>query len=327
MRSKTMLILAAAALLFLAGNLVFFSVDETQYAVVTQFGEPIRAITQPGLQWKWPEPIQSAVFYDKRVMVLNPNKAEYLTSDKKNIVVESYVAWKIADPVQYLKSLQERSRAETRLGDIVSSEMGTALGKQDLASLVTTQQSAMKLPAVLEQVTRQSATQADKYGLQLVDVRAKLLNFPEKNRLSVFSRMKSERESIARKYRSEGSEEAAKIRADAEREQRVIVSEAYAKAEKLRGEGDAEAIRIYAEAYGQDPEFYKFLRTLESYGKFIDDKTTIVLPSNSELLKYLNEVQNRPPGQPSGQPGGSGQTAVTTGLTGTTDGSAAKQER
>ena len=323
MRLKTAPIVAVVALLFLAGNLVFFSVDETQYAVVTQFGEPVRAITQPGLQLKWPEPIQSTVFFDKRVIVLNPEKAEYLTSDKKNVVVEDFVAWRIADPVQYLKSLQERSRAETRLADIVSSELGTSLGKQELASLVTTEPGAMKLPAMLEEVARTTDVQAQKYGIQVVDVRAKLLNFPEKNRLSVFSRMKSERESIARKYRSEGSEEAAKIRADADREQRVIVSEAYAKAEKLRGEGDAEAIRIYAEAYGKDPEFYKFLRTLESYGKFIDDKTTVVLPANSELLKYLNEVQSRPQAQgqapaqaqrPGGAPAGSaaiGSTSLT----------------
>ncbi|MBI4321814.1 MAG: protease modulator HflC [Chloroflexi bacterium] len=297
MKIKIVPFLVLATLLFLAGNLIFFSVDETQYAVVTQFGEPIQAVTRPGLQWKWPEPIQSVTFYDNRIMVLNPNKAEFLTSDKKNIVVENYVAWRITDPILYLKSLQDRSRAETRLADIVSSGLGTALGKQELASLVTTEQGAMKLPAMLGDVMRTSDTQAQKYGIKVVDVRAKLLNFPEKNRLSVFSRMKSEREAIARKYRSEGSEESAKIRAEAEREQRVIVSEAYAKAEKLRGEGDAEAIRIYAEAYGKDPEFYKFLRTLESYGKFIDDKTTVVLPSNSELLKYLNQVQNRPQGQ------------------------------
>ncbi|HLC29519.1 MAG TPA: protease modulator HflC [Dehalococcoidia bacterium] len=297
MRSKTVPILSLAIFAFVAGNLVFFSVDETQYAVVTQFGEPVKAITRPGLQWKWPEPVQSVTFYDNRIMVLSPDKAEYLTSDKKNIIVENYVAWRVEDPVQYLKSLQERSRAETRLTDIVSSELGTALGKQDLTSLVTTEAGAMKLPAVLEEVGRASDAQAQKYGIRVADVRAKLLNFPEKNRLSVFSRMKSERERIARKYRSEGSEEASKIRAEAEREQRVIISEAYAKAEKLRGEGDAEAIRIYAEAYGKDPEFYRFVRTLESYGKFIDDKTTVVLPANSELLKYLNEVQARPQGQ------------------------------
>jgi modulator of FtsH protease HflC len=122
----------------------------------------------------------------------------------------------------------------------------------------------------------------------------KLLNFPDANRQAVFARMKAEREKIARQYRSEGSEEAAKIRAEAERQQKVLVSEAYAKAEQLRGEGDAEAMRIYAAAFGQDPEFYQFVRTLESYGKFVDDKTTIVLPANSELLRYLNDAQAAP---------------------------------
>lgn len=188
------LLLALVALLFLAGNLVFFTVDETQFAVVTQFGEPVQAITRAGLQWKWPDPIQSVVTYDNRVMVLTPDKAEYLTSDKKNIVVENYVAWRITDPVQYLKSLQDRSRAETRLADVVSSELGTALGKQELASLVTTEEGAMKLPGMLEGVTQSSDAQVAKYGINVVDVRAKLLNFPEKNRAAVFSRMKSERE-------------------------------------------------------------------------------------------------------------------------------------
>jgi len=138
--------------------------------------------------------------------------------------------------------------------------------------------------------------------MRVVDVRLKLLNFPEKNKVSVFSRMKSERERQARKYRSEGAEEAAKIRAEAEREQKVILSEAYMKAERLKGEGDAQAIKIYAEAYGQDPRFYKFLRTLESYQKFMDEKTTLVLPANSDLLKYLNEGQGPLGGPPVPKP-------------------------
>jgi len=205
------------------------------------------------------------------------------------------VAWRIADPVLYLKSLREQSRAETRLADVVASELGTALGRQELSALVTTEPAAMRLPEVLDDVTRRSDAQIRPYGMRVVDVRLKLLNFPEKNKVSVFSRMKSERERQARKYRSEGAEEAAKIRAEAERDQKVILSEAYMKAEKLKGEGDAQAIKIYAEAYGQDPRFYKFLRTLESYQKFMDEKTTLILPATSDLLKYLNEGQG-PPG-------------------------------
>ncbi len=302
MKRRSVVLLIAVAVLIVAANLVFFVVDETEFAVVTQFGEPIRAVTTPGLQWKWPEPIQGVQFFNNRLLIYNPEKIEFLTSDKKNIVVENYVAWRIADPILFLKSLREQSRAETRLADVVASELGTALGRQELSSLVTTESGAMRLPQVLDEVTRRSDAQTQKYGMRVVDVRLKLLNFPEKNKVSVFSRMKSERERQARKYRSEGAEEAAKIRAEAEREQKVILSEAYMKAERLKGEGDAQAIKIYADAYGQDPRFYKFLRTLESYQKFMDEKTTLVLPANSDLLKYLNEGQGPLGGSPVPKP-------------------------
>ena len=302
MKRRNVVLLLAMAVLIVAANLVFFVVDETEYAVVTQFGEPIRAITTPGLQWKWPEPVQGVQFFNNRLLVYNPEKIEFLTSDKKNIVVENYVAWRIAEPILFLKSLREQSRAETRLADVVASELGTALGRQELSALVTTEAGAMRLPQVLEEVTRRSDAQTQQYGMRVVDVRLKLLNFPEKNKVSVFSRMKSERERQARKYRSEGAEEAAKIRAEAEREQKVILSEAYMKAEKLKGEGDARAIKLYADAYGQDPRFYKFLRTLESYQKFMDEKTTLILPATSELLKYLNEGEGAPGAVPAPRP-------------------------
>src|SRR5574341_637293 len=302
MKRRNVVLLLGVAVLIVPANLVFFVVDETEYAVVTQFGEPIRAITTPGLQWKWPDPIQGVQVFNNRLLVYNSDKIEFLTSDKKNIVVEDYVAWRIADPILFLKSLREQSRAETRLADVVASELGTALGRQELSALVTTEPGAMRLPQVLDEVTRRSDSQTQQYGMRVVDVRLKLLNFPEKNKVSVFSRMKSERERQARKYRSEGAEEAAKIRAEAEREQKVILSEAYMRAEKLKGEGDAQAIKIYAEAYGQDPRFYKFLRTLESYQKFMDERTTLVLPANSELLKDLNEGQGAPGAAPTPRP-------------------------
>ena len=302
MKRRHVVLLIAVAVLLVAANLVFFVVDETEYAVVTQFGEPILAITAPGLQWKWPEPIQGVQLFNNRLLVYNSDKIEFLTSDKKNIVVENYVAWRIADPILFLKSLRERSRAETRLADVIASELGTALGRQELSALVTTEPAATRLPQVLDEVTRRSDAQIQPYGMRVVDVRLKLLNFPEKNKVSVFSRMKSERERQARKYRSEGAEEAAKIRAEAERDQKVILSEAYMRAEKLKGEGDAQAIKIYADAYGQDPRFYKFLRTLESYQKFMDEKTTLILPATSELLRYLNEGQGPPGAAPASRP-------------------------
>ena len=294
MRVKGLVIVVLFAVVFVAANLVFFTVDETEAAVLTQFGQPVAAITESGLYAKLPDPIQSVQRFNKRLQIYSPDQAEYLTADKKAIRVESYVSWRLADPVQFLVSVGDRSGAETRLADIVKSELGVALGQQELASLVTTQTEQFKLPGLIQQVTQGSSRRSQGYGIQLVDVQLKLLNFPDANRQAVFARMKAEREQIARRYRSEGSEEATKIRSEAERQQKVLLSEAYAKAEQLRGQGDAESMRIYAEAFGQDPEFYQFVRTLESYGKFVDDKTTIVLPSDSELLRYLNSAQTAP---------------------------------
>lgn len=311
MRVKGFVVIVLFAIAFVAANLVFFTVGETEAAVLTQFGRPIAAITEPGLYAKWPDPVQSVQRFNRRLQIYSPQQAEYLTADKKAIRVESYVSWKLADPVQFLVSVGDKSGAEIRMADIIKSELGVALGKQELAALVTTQADQFKLPDLIRQVTEGSARRAQGYGIAVSDVQIKLLNFPDANRQAVFARMKAEREQIARRYRSEGSEEAAKIRAEAERQQKVLLSEAYAKAEQLRGQGDAEAMRIYADAFGKDPEFYQFIRTLESYGKFLDDKTTVVLPANSELLRYLNNSQAAPaqatPQAPSGQPAPSGR--------------------
>ena len=294
MRTKGFLLLSLLAIVFVAANLVFYTVDETEAAVLTQFGQPIAAITEPGLYAKWPDPIQTVQRLNKRLQVYNPQQAEYLTADKKAIRVESYVAWRLTDPTQYLISVGDRSGAETRLSDIVNSELGVALGQYELGALVTTQAGQFKLTELIDRVTQGGDRRARQYGMEVADVQVRLLNFPDANRQAVFARMKAEREQIARQYRSEGSEEAAKIRAEAERQQKVLLSEAYSRAEQLRGQGDAEAMRIYAAAFGQDPEFYQFVRTLESYVKFVDEKATIVLPANSELLRYLNSVQGAP---------------------------------
>lgn len=294
-------ILGLLALGFIAANLVFYTVDETEAAVLTQLGQPVAAITEPGLYVKWPDPVQSVQRFNKRLQVYSPQQAEYLTADKKAIRVESYVAWRLTDPTQFLVSVGDKSGAETRLADIANAELGVALGQYELDKLVTTQADQFKLPELIARVNEGSDRRAQGYGMQVAEVQVKLLNFPDANRQAVFARMKAEREQIARQYRAEGSEEAAKIRAEAERQQKVLLSEAYAKAEQLRGEGDAEAMRVYAQAFGQDPEFYQFVRTLESYQKFVDDKATIVLPSDSELLRYLNSAQAgapRPPGAP-----------------------------
>ncbi len=300
----------------LVSNLVLFVVDTTEYAVITQFGRPVRTILRPGLHWKLPEPIQLLQRYDNRLQVYEAGQVEFLTQDKKSIVVDYYASWRITDPLAFLKTVRDRVGAEARLADVVSSVLGVGVGQFELSDLINTDPARMKLHEMLAAVTRRCNEQTSRYGIETVNVEMRTLNFPEKNKLSVFRRMKAEREQMARKYRSEGSEEAAKIRAEARKEEKTILSEAYRKAETIKGEGDAEAIRIYAQAFQKDPEFYRFIRTLAAYDKIIDDKTTAILPADSDLLQYFargsaRSTKNRSAGKraalPKGRPEGAGK--------------------
>ncbi len=277
-----------AAVAFVAATLVFFSVDTTEYAIVTQFGNPVRDITDPGLYLKWPDPVQSVIRINNRLRLYTLPQAEFLTQDKKNVVVESYATWRVTDPLAFLKSVRDAPGAEARLADILTSELGVALGTYDLSSLVTVKESEMQLPTMMGQVAANVDGRTAQYGFTVSDVRLKLITYPEANQASVFQRMRAERERIARQLRSEGTEEAAKINAKADTEAATLRAEAGQQAEAIRGKADADAIRIYAEAYGKDEEFYRFLRTLQSYDKFIDEGTTLILPADSELLEFLN---------------------------------------
>lgn len=279
---------AVIALAFVASTLVFFQVDTTEYVIVTQFGNPVRAITAPGLYAKLPDPAQSVIRVDNRLRLYSLPQVEFLTEDKKNIVVESYATWRVTDSLLFLTSVRDAPGAEARLADVLTSELGVALGTYDLSSLVTTDPAAMRLPAMMEQVKANVDGRTAQYGFAVTDVRLKLITYPEANQASVFQRMRAERERIARQLRSEGAEAAAKIRAEAETQAATIRAEADKEAETLRGAADAEAIRIYAEAYGKDEGFYRFLRTLQSYDAFIDEGTTLILPADSELLQFLN---------------------------------------
>ena len=288
MRFFRYLIPGLIAIVIIVGSLSFFQVDTTEYVIVTQFGDPLRAITEPGLYVKWPNPVQSVIRLDRRIQIYNVAETELLTRDKKNLLIEAYATWKVSDPLRFFVSVRDSLGANNRLSDVLSSELGVALSQYDLTTLVTTETKSTQLPAMTEQVTQQVALRIAPYGFSVTDVRIKMLNFPEANRQSVFQRMRAERERIARQLRSEGAELATVIRAEADAERTMILSESQGEAERIRGEGEAEAIRIYAEAFGRDPEFYQFLRTLESYDDVLSPGTTLILPADSELLKYLN---------------------------------------
>jgi modulator of FtsH protease HflC len=277
---------AAAVALLVVVWLGFFTVQETEFVLVTQFGRPVRTVTDAGLHAKWP--FQSATYFDRRLRIYNPRPSEFLTRDKKNIVVDSYVAWKIADPNRFLQTVGEPVAAEMRLHDIVWSGLSAALGTHDLDSLVAPNASGSEARGLLDGLASATGRAAlQQYGIDVVDVRIKRLNLPEQNKQSVYARMRAERERIARQYRAEGEEQALSIRADADRQKEEILSAAYRDAEKIRGAGDADSTRIYGQAYSRNPRFYKLLRTLETYKKVLDDKTTAVLSTDSELLKIL----------------------------------------
>ncbi|HMN12839.1 MAG: protease modulator HflC [Chloroflexi bacterium] len=282
------LLLGLLALVLLATYLILFQVDATEAAIVTQFGQPIQVITQPGLYRKLPDPIQNVIRINRQLEVYNLPQTEFLTADKKNIVLEAYAVWQVTDPLAFLKTVRDPVGAETRLADIIAAELGAALGQVELGQLVTVDAQQLRLPEMLTTVTAGAAARTAAFGFQVTDVRLKQLTFPEANLTSVFQRMRAEREAIARQFRSEGTEQAAGIRAAADAERAQILADAEQQAAEIRGQADAEAIAIYAQAFGKDLEFYRFLRTLQSYESFIDENTTLILPSDSELLEYLN---------------------------------------
>jgi membrane protease subunit HflC len=268
----------------------FFTVRETQFVLVTQFGRPIRTVMEAGLNVKWP--FQSATYFDRRLRIYNPRPSEFLTRDKKNIVIENYVAWKIQDPIRFVQTVGDPAAAEMRLHDIIWSGLSAALGTHDLESIVSASPEKVQAASMLDGLTALTDGAAlEQYGINVVDMRIKRLNLPEQNKQSVYARMRAERERIARQYRAEGEEQALSIRADADRQKEEILSIAYKQAEKTRGEGDAESTRIYGQAYSRNPKLYKLLRTLESYKKILDDKTTAILSSDSELLKIMMRGQ------------------------------------
>lgn len=265
-------------------------VDVTELAVLTIFGRPTQSITEPGFYLKWPFPIQTLHLIDARLLVLDPETAEFLTKDKKNVLVNSFLCWRVKDPLRFIESLGSRLQAELHLTDVLNSELGAVLGAYDFSALVSTNPETVQLEQMMQAVTEHCATVAEKeFGIQVLDVRLKRLNFPDQNRASVFNRMRAERERIATRYRSEGEEQATKIKSEAERQRREILAKANQEAEELRGKGEAEAAKIYADSYGQDPEFYAFWETLQTYRQSLQDKTTVIIPADTQLMKVFYE--------------------------------------
>ncbi len=293
MRKWLILIIALAALA--AYRSVVF-VDETETVIVTQFGDPIDTLNDAGLHFK--APYQSAIRIDRRLQIYDPKPSEFLAKEKKNIDLDVFVCWRVNSPQQFLETVTDFEGAQARIHDLVFSELAAEVGTNELEALVSTDPSLHRLGRLVGDVAdRCDRTARDDYGIQIVDVRLKRISLPADVRQSVFWRMRTERERIARQYRAEGEAEAVKIRAEADYLKKVTLAKAEAEASRTRGKAEAEATRIYAEAHQEDREFYELIRSLEAYKKILDEKTTLLLSADSDLLKYLTRgsMLEKPP--------------------------------
>ncbi len=278
-------ITVAIVLVLLVGVVLsgaIFTIDETEQAIITQLGKYVRTVSEPGLNFKIPF-LQSVRKFEDRVLEYDAAAAPVITSDKKHLVIDNYARWKIVDPLKLYQTVRDESGAQARLDDIVFSELREEVARHTLTEIIS-----VNRETIMEKVHKQCDEKAREYGIEVVDVRIKRADLPSEVARSVYARMKAERERIAKKYRSEGEEEAVKIRATTDKVKTILLAEAYREAEKVRGDGDAGAITIYAEAFEKDPEFFAFIRTLEAYEKSLGRDTTVILPSDSEFFQYLN---------------------------------------
>ena len=276
------ILLGLVGIIVLLGLTTVFIVDETEQVVILAFGKPVRTITEPGINMKVPFPLQEKIKFDDRLLEYDSPPEEILSKDKKTLIVDNYVRWRIVDPLQFLKTVQAIPTALSRMDDIVYSELRRELGTHDMVEIITENREKL-----MEIVTFNSNKATLDYGIEVLDVRIRRVDLPAENEESIYARMEAERNRQANKFRSEGEEEAQKIRASTDRDKTIILADAYKEAERIRGEGDAKAVEIYANAYSADPKFYEFVRTLDTYKKIVDDKTTLVLPADSRLFKLL----------------------------------------
>jgi len=282
---KLVIFVGIVVVALIAFNLFTFTVDETRKAAVLRFGQIVRVIEQPGLQFKTPF-IDKVVYLDDRVLSYDIQPRDILTSDQKRLTIDNYAIWRVEGPQLFIEANGGRiSNAQSRIDDIVYSDLRDVLAKHKLDEIVSE-----KRLVYLQEVTATSRPKLAKFGINLIDVRIKRADLPTEIEQAVFSRMRSERERIAAQLRAEGEEEAKKITSGADKEREIILADARKAAEKEMGIGDARALEIYANAYNQDADFYRFWRTLDSYETALKGNTSIVLSTESDYLRFLDNL-------------------------------------
>jgi modulator of FtsH protease HflC len=280
--------LAAAGGLLLLARLSCYTVEAGEYAVITDFGKPVKVVTLPGLGFKYP--YQSVRTFDARLFAFAPPASEFLTLEKTPVVAAGTILWRIGDPKKFFVTVFDRGGAESRLGDVLFAEMGAAVGRNPLAAFYSVDPGQYRVDTIIGEVAaRCREIAARDFGIEVLDVELRAFDFPKQNRLPLYARMKSERGRLSMKYRSEGEEEGLKVRAVADQQKSQMLSEALKVAQQHRGKGEGEAARIYAQALSQGPDFYQFMRTMEASHNLVPKGTTLVLPANSELFGLLSD--------------------------------------
>nr|WP_314859849.1 protease modulator HflC [uncultured Undibacterium sp.] len=275
----------AVVIVGIAAYSTIFVVDQRSHAIVFALGEVKSVISQPGLHFKLPPPFQNVMFLDKRILTIeSPEADRFITAEKKNILVDTYVKWHITDPKLYFVSFGgEESRARDRLSQIVKAALNEEITKRSVRDVISGERDK-----VMQAIRKKVTDEAKQIGVEILDVRLQRVDYVEQINNSVYERMKAERSRVANELRSTGFADSEKIRADADRQRIVIVAEAYKEAQTVSGAGDAEAAKIYSQAFGQNAEFYKFYRSLEAYrASFKSKSDMMVVDQNSEFFKYF----------------------------------------
>jgi membrane protease subunit HflC len=284
MKMNTTNILVGVVVLLILASMSVFIVDQRQTAIVFQLGEVMRIETTPGIKWKMPL-VQNVRFFDSRILTLDSDDPErFITAEKKNVLVDSFIKWRIVDVKQYYISVTgDETRAQTRLMQTVNSTLREEFGKRTIHEVVSGQREEL-----MRVVREKTDVDARKIGVEVLDVRLKRVDFPVEISDSVYRRMDAERKRVANELRATGNAESEKIRADADRQREIILAQAYRDAQKIKGEGDAKATALYAGAFGRNPEFYAFYRSLDVYKQGFKSKSDImVLDAGSPFFKYL----------------------------------------
>jgi modulator of FtsH protease HflC len=284
-----------AAVLVVAGIFAMsslFIVDQTEQALVLQFGQPLRVLREPGLQVKKPF-IQNVIFYDKRLLDFEPPPEEVIASDQKRLIVDTYARYRITNPLLFYQTVASEATARARLGALVSGSLRQVIGNVTLSALLSPERAK-----IMRQIRDAVAGQAKPFGIEVVDVRIRRADLPPQNSEAIFARMRSERQQQAALYRGEGAQAAKTVRANADRERTVILADAQRDAQKVRGDGDAKAIEIYANAYDQDKNFFVFYRSLQAYRDALTgNSTSFVLNPNSSFFRFFGDPAGAAPAQ------------------------------